>query len=554
MAARDEFLFLALGGAGEIGMNLNLYGFGPPADPTWLMVDLGITFDDGTAPGADVLMADPQFIVDRRDRLAGLVLTHAHEDHLGAVPYLWDRLRCPVYATPFTAALLKRKLLEDGGGMQVPLTIVELGSRFTVGPFDLELITLTHSIPEPNAIAIRTPLGTVLHTGDWKFDPTPVVGDVADEDALRALGDSGVLALVGDSTNALVDGESGSESDVAADISRLIAEARGRVVVTCFASNVARLQTIITAAHAAGRDVVLAGRSMKRIVSAARETGYLPPQADLIDEKAADRIPRDRALILCTGSQGEPQAALGRIAAQTHGHIVLERGDRVIYSSREIPGNENAIARIQNLLLGRGIEVITTRDAHVHVSGHPARDELARMYALARPALAIPVHGELRHMQAHAALARDCQVPKAIIAPNGTLVRLAPGKSEVIDEVPTGRLALDGKRLVATAGEVVRSRTRVMMHGAAVATVPLDRKGKLAGPIEISVFGLLEETEEADKLAAGGDAIAAALAGVSRDSRAHDEELAEAARVALRRYFRDTLGKNPVVRIHLVRA
>ncbi len=554
MAGRNEFLFLALGGAGEIGMNLNLYGYGPPADPTWLMVDLGITFDDGTAPGADVLMADPQFIVDRRDRLAGLVLTHAHEDHLGAVPYLWDRLRCPVYATPFTAALLKRKLLEDGGGMQVPLTIVELGSRFNVGPFDLELITLTHSIPEPNAIAIRTPLGTVLHTGDWKFDPTPVVGDLADEDALRALGDSGVLALVGDSTNALVEGESGSEASVSADISRLIAEAKGRVVVTCFASNVARLQTIITAAHDAGREVVLAGRSMKRIVSAARETGYLPPQADLIDEKAADRIPRNRALILCTGSQGEPQAALARIAAQAHGHIALERGDRVIFSSREIPGNENAIARIQNLLLGRGIEVITTRDAHVHVSGHPARDELSRMYALARPALAIPVHGELRHMQAHAALARDCQVPRAIIAPNGTLVRLAPGKSEAIDEVPTGRLALDGKRLVATAGEVVRSRARVMMHGAAVATVPLDRKGKLAGSIQISVFGLLEETEEADRLDGGADAIATALAGVSRDSRAHDEELAEAARVALRRYFRDNLGKNPVVRIHLVRA
>ncbi|MCH7937615.1 MAG: ribonuclease J [Proteobacteria bacterium] len=548
-----ELVFVALGGAGEIGMNLNLYGLGPAGEETWVMVDLGVTFGAGQEPGVDVILPDPGFIVGHRDRLAGLVLTHAHEDHLGAVPYLWQRLQCPIYATPFTISILKRKLAETGFADQVEIIEVPLGGRFTVGPFDMELITLTHSIPEPNAIAIRTPLGTVLHTGDWKFDPDPVVGDTADVEALKRLGDEGVLALVCDSTNVFNPGESGSEADLLKSLTGLIADAEGRVAVACFASNVARLETIAMAAQANGRDVVLAGRSLVRINDAARENGYLADVPAFLDEEDAGHLPDDKAVIVCTGSQGEPRAALWRIANEEHSNVTLGKGDLVIFSSRIIPGNEASIARLHNQLVRRGIRVIDATDHFVHVSGHPARDELARMYQLSRPKLAVPVHGELRHLREHARLALECQVPAAIAAENGAMIRLGPGKPKITGTVPVGRLAADGNRLVPMDGELIRGRTRTVYNGAAVVTVVLDDSGGLAAEPELSAIALLESGEDsiADE---AKEAARAAVEGLKKKKKRDDDEtVREAVRIAVRRSFRKSLDKNPVITVHLFR-
>ena len=547
-----ELVFLALGGAGEIGMNLNLYGLGPAGKETWVMIDLGITFGGGQVPGVDVILPDPGFIVEHRDRLAGLVLTHAHEDHLGAVPYLWQRLQCPVYATPFTISILKRKLAETDFADQVEIIEVPLGGRFTVGPFDMELITLTHSIPEPNAIAIRTPVGTVLHTGDWKFDPDPVVGDAADFETLKRLGDEGVLALVCDSTNVFTPGESGSEAELLKSLSELIADAEGRVAVACFASNVARLETIAKAARANGRDVVLAGRSLVRINDAARENGYLADVPAFLEEEDAGHLPEDKAVIVCTGSQGEPRAALSRIANDDHPNVTLGEGDLVIFSSRIIPGNEASIGRLHNQLVRRGIRVVSTTDHFVHVSGHPARDELTRMYQLARPKLAVPVHGELRHLREHARLALECQVPMAIAAENGAMIRLGPGKPQITGTVPGGRLAADGNRLVPMDGELIRSRTRTVYNGAAVVTLVLNGFGGLAAEPELSAIALLESgddpiTDEAK------EAARAAVEGLKAKQRGDDETVREAVRIAVRRSFRKSLDKNPVITVHLFR-
>ena len=547
-----ELVFLALGGAGEIGMNLNLYGLGPAGKETWVMVDLGITFGGVQVPGVDVILPDPGFIVEHRDRLAGLVLTHAHEDHLGAVPYLWQRLQCPVYATPFTISILKRKLAETDFADQVEIIEVPLGGRFTVGPFDMELITLTHSIPEPNAIAIRTPVGTVLHTGDWKFDPDPVVGDAADVETLKRLGDEGVLALVCDSTNVFTPGESGSEAELLKSLSELIADAEGRVAVACFASNVARLETIAKAARANGRDVVLAGRSLVRINDAARENGYLADVPAFLEEEDAGHLPKDKAVIVCTGSQGEPRAALSRIANDDHPNVTLGEGDLVIFSSRIIPGNEASIGRLHNQLVRRGIRVVNTTDHFVHVSGHPARDELTRMYQLSRPKLAVPVHGELRHLREHARLALECQVPMAIAAENGAMIRLGPGKPQITGTVPVGRRAADGNRLVPMDGELIRSRTRTVYNGAAVVTLVLNGSGGLAAEPELSAIALLESGDDpiTDEVK---EAARAAIEGLKAKQRGDDETVREAVRIAVRRSFRKSLNKNPVITVHLFR-
>ena len=548
-----ELVFLPLGGAGEIGMNLNLYGFGPPGRHRWLMVDLGVTFGDGKSPGMDVIMPDPAFIMERRESLDGLVLTHAHEDHLGAVPYLWERLECPVFATPFTAAVLRRKLAEFGLVDRMPVTEVPLGGRIRVGPFELELITLTHSIPEPNAVVIRCPAGTVLHTGDWKFDPDPVVGPPADEAALRRVGDEGVLAMVCDSTNVFVEGESGSESDLLGTLTDLVGRCDGRVVVTCFASNVARLETITAAAAANGRDVVIAGRTLRRIEGAARETGYLANVPAFIDEEYAGYLPRDRMLVICTGSQGEPRAALARIAAASHRNVGLEAGDTVIFSSRVIPGNETSIARVQDQLAGRGVSVITWQDRPVHVSGHAARDELVRMYQLVRPRIAVPVHGEVRHLVEHARLARRCQVPEAHVAENGTIVRLGPGESGVTERVASGRLYVDGNRLVPTTGAVVQSRNRAIHNGAAVLTVVINGKGRLARAPELASVGLLEADEEDGVRELMSAAVRRTVDDLSCEDRAVDDVVREAVRIAARRAIREAVGKRPVTTVHLVR-
>lgn len=547
--ARD-LLFLPLGGSGEIGMNLNLYGH----DGHWLMVDLGITFGGETMPGIEVMTPDPAFIVERRGRLAGLVLTHAHEDHLGAVPYLWPSLRCPIYATPFTVAFLKRKLRETHFYDQVEIHEVALGSRFRVGPFDVELVTLTHSIPEPNALAIRTGAGTVLHTGDWKIDPEPLIGAVTDEARLKAIGDEGVLALVGDSTNALVEGESGSEATVRDELVRLFGECRQRIIISCFASNIARLQSIVHAAMKSRRHVALVGRSLWRMLESAREAGYLLGLPDFLTEDEIARVPRDRIVVICTGSQGEARAALPRIAAGGFRSIRLAPGDTVVFSSRVIPGNEKAILALQNRLSQLGLEIVTAAERPIHVSGHPARGELARMYQWVRPGLAVPVHGENRHLAAHAHLAESCQVPATRIVSNGDLLRLAPGPAETIAKVQAGRLAVDGPRLLPLDSPVIRERRRAGFNGSLLASLVLDRRGRLMAEPQVTAPGLIdpEAPEGDDLLAEAVSELETAVRGLGRGA-SDDDRVRDAARAALRRVVRNRLGKKPVAEVHLIR-
>ncbi len=547
-----DIVFVPLGGTGEIGMNLNLYGLGREDDRDWLMIDMGITFGDGSLPGVDVIMPDPAFIEERRDRLHGLVLTHAHEDHLGAVPYLWERLRCPVYASPFTASVLRRKLEDAKLAGQVPLHIVPLKGHFNVGPFDLEMVTLTHSIPEPNAVALHGPNGIILHTGDWKLDPHPVVGETADTDILKTYGDAGVAALVCDSTNVFVDGPPGSESELRDSLSELIGRFDGRVAVTCFASNVARLETIARAADAQGRSIVAAGRAIHRISEAARENGYLLDVPPFLDEDAFEKLPRDKTLILCTGSQGEPRAALSRIAHRAHPRVMLDEGDVVIFSSKVIPGNERSIARLQNALVKLGVRIIGEKDEFVHVSGHPGRQEMETMYKLVRPRVSVPVHGELRHLTEHAELAKLCGVEEIVVAENGSVIRLEPGAAGIIDEVSVGRLVLEGNRVVRMDGELVRGRSKAVFNGSAVVTVVVDGWGAIVAEPQIAAVGLVEG--EADEVhVAAIDAVWKAVEGLSKPIKRDDAAVREAVRIAVRRVFRDRLGKKPAVDVHFVR-
>jgi ribonuclease J len=548
---RDDkgVFFLPLGGTGEIGMNLNLYAY----RGQWLMLDCGVTFGDDAQPGLDVVMPDPAFIVERRDKLLGIVATHAHEDHIGAIPYLWPQLQCPIWATPFTASLLRAKLAEVGLLDRAELTVIPLSGRFQIGPFDLELITLTHSIPEPNAVAIRTPVGTIMHTGDWKLDPEPLIGDVTDEAALIRIGDEGVLAMVGDSTNAMKEGTSGSEAELSASLTDLVGRYQGRVAVACFASNVARLHTIARAAQAHGRDVALVGRSLVRIDKAARENGYLTDLPRFLTEDEAGYIPADRILLICTGSQGEPRAALSRIAREDHPNIVLEEGDVTIFSSKIIPGNEKPIARLQNGLVRLGVEVVTENDHFVHVSGHPARAELVRMYQMVRPRVAIPVHGEARHLAAHADLALECQVGEALVIDNGDVVRIDARGATVAGKVPSGRVASDGRRLLPVDGTALRQRRRVGNQGGLVATVILDRAGGLAAPPQIALIGLVEAEEIEAMSASLRDAVSATLEGLPRSMRRDDGSVCDAANRALRKAVNERLGKRALIEVQLVR-
>lgn len=547
----DALYFLALGGSGEIGMNLNLYGH----RGKWLMVDLGISFADDTMPGLDVIMPDPSFIVERREDLVGLVVTHAHEDHLGAVQYLWPELRCPVYCTPFTASVLRAKLHERGLSGVVPIHEIPLGGSLEAGPFAVEYVTMTHSIPEPNALAIRTSAGTVVHTGDWKLDPDPLIGTVADEKRLREIGDEGVLALVGDSTNALVPGWTGSEATVRASLTDLIGRYPNvRVAVSCFATNVARLESIAVAAAAHDRHVALVGRSLWRINDAARANGYLKDVPKFLSEHDAGYLPREKLVLICTGSQGEPRSALARIAGNDHPQITLSRGDVVVFSSREIPGNERAIGRMQNQLVTQGIELVTADEEAIHVSGHPARDELVRMYQWVRPRIAVPVHGEQRHQQAHAALAQECQIPDRIVPANGELIRLGPdGPARVVAHVRSGRMALDGKRLIPLDNGMMRTRSRMVNNGASVVTLVMTARGELVTAPQVAVMGLIDEVADRDMLLDVVDAVREAVAGLSKTARADDAQVKEAARIAVRRCFNASHGKKPVTDVHLVR-
>lgn len=544
----NALLYLPLGGAGEIGMNLSLYGHGGK----WLMVDLGVTFADETMPGIDLLTPDHSWIADRREDLVGLVLTHAHEDHLGAVPYLWRDLECPVYATPFTASVLRRKLAEVGLEHAVPIRSYDSGDTLELGPFRVRAISITHSIPEAQTLAIETPAGLVVHTGDWKIDPNPLVGPLTDATTLAALGDRNVLALICDSTNVFRHGESGSEAAVRNSLYELLKDRRGRIAVTTFASNIARVESIAVVAERLGRHVCLIGRSLWRYTEAARENGYLRDLPPFLTERDVGYLPADRTLLICTGCQGEPRGAMSRIAAGDHPHVSLGRHDVAVFSSRIIPGNERSLGELHNKLALAEIEVVTERDAFVHVSGHPARDELAQMYRWIRPHIAVPVHGEARHLVEHAKLARGLRVPEAVVIRNGQVLQLAPDGPRIIDEVPSGRFAVDGDRLVPPQGPLLQARRRLMRNGVVAATVVLDSEGRMAADPRLALQGVADDGDGVIAEAARA-ALAAAIERLPRGALADDQAVTEAGRQAVRRAVRNACERHPVVEIQIVR-
>src|SRR4051812_20725394 len=552
----DELVFLPLGGSNEIGMNFNLYGYGPPHDRQWIVVDLGITFGDQTTPGVEVILPDPTFMEENADRLLGIVLTHAHEDHIGAIAWLWPRFKAPIYATPFTAFILREKLREAGLLEEAQITEVPLSGKISLGPFELELITLTHSIPEPNGLAIRTPLGTILHTGDWKIDPDPLLGAVTDADAIQRLGDEGVLAMVCDSTNVFVDGHAGSEAEVREALIPLIGGLKGKVAVACFASNVARMDSVCRAAEAAGRRICLVGRSMIRMAAAARSVGLMEDLKPFIPDNEAKSFPPNAILYLCTGSQGEPRAALSRIADGTHPHVSLGAGDACVFSSRIIPGNEIPIRNLQNKLADRGVRLYTERDhPGIHVSGHPCRDELAEMYRWARPTISVPTHGERRHLLEHAAFARDLQVPQQVTPRNGDMVRLAPGRAEIVDEVTAGRLYVDAGVVTPENGPSLRERRHAAFNGVVAVSVVLDAKGKVASGPQVRALGLPTDEDYPledvlDDLADEAEQALARLKGGDRDS---DETVESAMSRAVKKASQRIWGRRPVVETTVLR-
>jgi ribonuclease J len=527
-------------------MNLNLYR----CDGKLLAVDCGIGFGGPEQPEAEIVVPDAGWAAEQRDQLVGLVITHAHEDHVGAVAHLWPQLRCPIYAGPFVSAVLRRKLGEAGLNGQARVTTVPLSGRLSLPPFDLEFLRVAHSVPEAQALAIRTRHGLVLHTGDWKLDPEPLVGPPTDEAAFARIGAEGVLAMVCDSTNALVEGHSGSEAEVRRNLAAIIRPLKGRVAVTCFATNIARVESIARAAEAAGRQVALFGRSLRNAEAAARECGYLKGLAPFVAEEEAGFLPDDSLLIICTGSQGEPRSALSKIAADTHPNIALGEGDTVIFSSRMIPGNERGILRVQDSLARRGCRVMTADDHMVHVSGHPARDELKRLYELVKPRYAVPVHGEWRHLAEHAALAEELGA-KPMLVEDGDVLRLAPGRPDVVEGVPTGRFAVDGDRLLPLAGAVLNARKRMLFNGVVMASLAVDTAGRVMGEAQVSAPGLFETADiEPAQIAAD---LTRAVEGLPSALRREDDALREAARAALRKAVGRRLRKRPAVEVHLLR-
>lgn len=553
----DELVFLPLGGSGEIGMNLNAYGYGPPDARKWIIVDIGVTFGrEDTTPGVDLILPDPSYLEEHKDDIIAIVLTHAHEDHIGALGWLWPRLPAPVYATPFTAALVREKLRERGLLEKVPLTEIPLKGQLTLGPFEIDFVTLTHSIPEPNGLAIRTPLGLVWHTGDWKIDPDPLIGETTDEAKLRAMAEEGVLAMVCDSTNVLVEGTAGSEAEVREKLTEVIKNCTGKVAVTAFASNVARVETALKAARAAGRTPCLVGRSMHRIFNAAQSVGLLQDVPQVIDEDEVGTLPDENVLFLCTGSQGESRAALSRIARGEHRNVVLRHGDTVIFSSRVIPGNEMAIHQLYDQFLARGVELITADNEHlIHVSGHPARDELKQMYAWARPKIAIPVHGEIRHIREHVKLAQSLQIPETIAPNNGDLIRLAPGPAAVIDEVPSGRLYVDGNVIIETEDDAIRDRKRLAAEGAVNIAFALNTKNQVVAGPTVSVRGLTMPDEEDLELALEDleDTAKAALTKLNHAERDDDDAIEASVVRAVRKAAERLWKKRPLVDVSVLR-
>ncbi|MDP2193073.1 MAG: ribonuclease J [Alphaproteobacteria bacterium] len=545
LPTQQDFWFLPLGGSGEIGMNLNLYGH----NGKWLMVDMGINFHDKY--GIDVLTPDPSFIEDHKEHLVGLVVTHAHEDHIGAIPHLWPYLECPIYATPFTAEIIKRKLSEKPWGREVPIHIIQLNQKFSLSPFDLEFVHLTHSTLEPNALCITTPLGTVVHSGDWKIDPNPMVGGLTSESRLQKIGDDGVMALICDSTNAFNDGASGSEEAVYHELLKVVeAEPKNRVVIGCFASNVARVYTACKIAEKVGRRVCLVGRSMINMVSAAKETGYLKDLPNMVDEQTAMDLPKDKVLFVMTGSQGEDRAALSRISFKKHPSIALDKGDLVVFSSRIIPGNEKSIGDLHNRLLKLGCRLVDASSHDIHVSGHPAKEELKQMYEWIRPQALIPTHGEYRHMKEQADWALKCGIKTVLIPENGSVINLTPGQVKLVDMVETGRLGVDGNGLVSMDSMVIRDRSRLGAHGALFATVFYSARGELTRPPIINIMGLIDDHDEISEIISEIEPIIKSQVRVGYGSKSDCHKAIESA---LRQYLRRTFEKRPLTCIHLVK-
>ena len=543
---KSDLAFIPLGGTGEIGMNFNVYR----CDGQYLAVDCGIGFGGSELPEVDVMVPDPVWLAERKDKLLGLVITHAHEDHIGAVAHLWRKLRCPVYGTPFVINVLRRKLGEVGLAQEVPLHTVKPGGSFSLAPFECQFLKVSHSIVEAQALVLRTPHGIVVHTGDWKLDPFPLVGPPTDEAGFAAVGEEGVLAMVCDSTNAMVEGRAGSEAAVREAMIKVIGELKGRIAVTCFATNIARVESVALAAQAAGRKVALFGRSLRNAVTSARECGYLNRVPDFLNEDEAQHMGDDELVILCTGSQGEERSALSKIAADTHPNISLGEGDTVIFSARMIPGNERGVLRMQDELARAGCRVITADEAPVHCSGHPARDELKRLYALVKPKYCVPVHGEWRHLSEHAALAEDCGAD-AILVEDGDILRLAPGRADVVDSAVVGRLAIDGNRLLPLEGGVLGARKRMLFNGVVVASFAVDRAGKVLGRPQVAAPGLFDaEGEEPEQLATE---LARVVMDLPPGLKREDNALREAARAALRKSVGRRLKKRPNVEVHLLR-
>lgn len=554
MAKEDELVFLPLGGVGEIGMNLALYGYGPKANRQWIMVDCGVTFPGPDLPGVDLVLPDIRFLAKERDRLKGIIITHAHEDHYGALNDLWPALNVPVYASPFTAGMLEAKRNYERSRTEIPVTIFKQGDRINVGPFEIEAIGVNHSIPEPMSLAIKTPLGTVVHTGDWKIDLDPSLGPLTDEARMRKLGDEGVLALICDSTNALRDGVSPSEREVSESLTKIIEAAEGRVGITTFSSNVGRIRSIAQAAEAAGREVLLLGSSMKRVTEVARDIGLMEGLKPFIAEDEFGYIPRDKVVVILTGSQGEPRAALAKIARDEMRNVAFTDGDTIIFSSRAIPGNEKAINDIKNGLIEQGINIITDSEALVHVSGHPRRHELQQMYGWTRPKMVVPVHGEAAHLTAHAQLAEQSGIAEVPRVRNGDVLKLAPGTPEVVDQAPFGRIFKDGNLIGDYEEMGIGDRRKLAFVGHVAVSILLDSRYDFQGDPEVEPFGLPQYDDEGEDMGDTlYDAVLGAVESIPRARRKDLEMVREAVRRAVRSTANEIWGKKPVVTVFLTK-
>ena len=551
---KDELLFCPLGGSGEIGMNMNLYAFGNEENRKWIVVDMGVTFADDSIPGIDLIFPDPSFLIDKKKDLLGIVLTHAHEDHIGAIAHIWPQLNCNIYATPFTAVLVQEKFKEKKIDISSKMKIVQLNSSLKLGPFDIDFVALTHSILEPNGLSINTPLGTVLHTGDWKIDPNPLIGSNIDKQKLIEIGKKGVIAMICDSTNVLYPGRAGSESDVRDSLLNIIEKQKKKIIITSFASNVARMETVFYCAKKTNRKICLVGRSMLRIFKAAKQCGYLGNLLEPVDVKDSNKIPREEIIFLCTGSQGEPMGAMNRVINDTHPDVYIEAGDTIIFSSKMIPGNEKKLYKLQNLITKKDINLITEENAFVHVSGHPNRDDLKDMYSWIKPNCVIPVHGEHRHMKEHISFSKEMQVPYSLQVENGDIIKLMPSRNaKIVDKAPSGKMYLDGEISVNSESRSIKERRNLASNGYLEVTIIISNSGKLTKPI-ISFKGIPNKEEDIDDIIFDMEGeIHKVCKSFSLENKKQEKNLIESIKNNCRRLIKDKTGKKPYTNINIAR-